>query len=200
MSELRSKNLRRRFGRLGEAGQSTIEFALMLTLCLGFVMFFVRLSLVMAYGNLVQYAAFMSARAYQSAGPGGGDDDQKDRATRIIVKLLKKSEGQTGTERFPQIAQAVGGTLELPGASIGPGPQYQSDNRDLSWQVGVRYSFRSRLFSAFFGKKVTPKPVAKGAQQEGMLSLTSEAWLGREPSEDECMSEMGAPREIDNGC
>ncbi len=89
---------------LGQAGQSTFEFALVLFLLMAFLLFYVQLALMMGYGNYAHYATFMAARAYLSAGPNKGD--QTSRAHNVIVRMVKKGQGQEGVDRFPSIAKA----------------------------------------------------------------------------------------------
>lgn len=184
-----------------QLGQSTVEFVLTLILFVGFLFFFMRLSYFLAYGNLVQYATFLAARSYQAAGPD--PDDQVQRARLVVIRLLKKSEGETGTERFPTIAQGVGAG-DVAGAVIGPGTGYNPTDDANSWLQGVRYTFRSRLFVSLLGS--SPQSTAPAPQGEvpGSVSLTSESWLGREPTESECQAEMGglngARGVLDNGC
>ena len=116
--------------------------------------------------------------------------------------MLFRSE--TGTERYQGIAQGVGSGDPV-GAQIGPGPGFVPTDDTNSWQQGVRYTFRSRLFVNLLGSKPKPAQSVQGASQEpGAVSLTSESWLGREPTESECQSEMsnlnGARGYYDNGC
>jgi hypothetical protein len=190
------KALRAYRRRAGEQGQSTTEFILTMILFVGFMFFFMKLSYFLAYGNFVQYATFLAARAYQSAGPDPAD--QAERARVTIVRLLKKSEGETGTERFKGIAQGTGGGNPT-GAQIGPGPGYEPTNDANSWLQGVRYTFRSRLFVSLFGSK--PNASVTDRQEPGSVTLTSESWLGREPTASECAEEMRRLKgEVDNGC
>ncbi|MCM2322415.1 MAG: pilus assembly protein [Oligoflexia bacterium] len=169
-----------------------MEFALSLLLMMGFVLFFVQLSLLFAYGNLVHYATFMAARAYQAAGMT--DQDQVRRARDTIVRLLKKSQGEPGLEKYRFIAQGEGGDGDVSGLTLGPGPQFDPKNIDLSWMQGVRYSFRGKVSMVPIG--------AAGRPNSNSVTLTSESWLGREKSFGECMTYMrklgGAL--IDNGC
>lgn len=179
-----------RASRVSEEGQSTVEFAIILIFLMAFVLFFIQLSLVFAYGNYVHYATFMGARALLSSGPTTNDQIERSRA--VMVRMLKKSEGQAGTDRWPGIAKGVGGG-EIAGAEIGPGGQYAKGNPAFSWQQGVRYRFRSRLFWIPLG----------GDASVNELTLTSESWLGREPSYEECvadLSERVGAIFLDNGC
>ncbi len=172
-------------------GQSTVEFALTLMLLMGFTMFFIRLALVFAYGNYVHYATFMAARAYQAA--GDSPDSQVERAKEIVIGMLKKSQHETGVEKWPIIAKGQGGTQEVPGLAF-DASQFVHGNKDSSWMQGVRYTFRSRIFLI---------PLGGGAPRINPLNdleLTSESWLGREVNFNECRDQMSNLGIWDNGC
>jgi hypothetical protein len=174
-----------------DQGQSTIEFALTLTVLMAFALFFIQLCLVFGFGNFVHYATFMSARAYMAAGKTA--TDQEDRARKVIIQTLKKSEGSPNTDRFPTIAKAKDGDNPA-GAFIGPGSNYDPSKRNSFWMQGVRYRFASRLFVLPLSGKVN------GTQTKQLLQLTSESWLGREPTFEECMDKMQKDWVLDNGC
>ena len=106
--------MRRRPDLRSQEGQSTIEFALTLILLMGFVLFYLQLSLVMAFGNYVHYATFMSARAYLSGGENQAE--QARRARQVIVRMLKLP-GSEATDRFPAIAKGDGGEDNLFGGN-----------------------------------------------------------------------------------
>ena len=171
-----------------------MEFILTLLLLVAFILFFFQLTMIFSFGNYVHYATFMSARAYLSA--GRDEQDQRERAMNVLVKMVKKSEGTTGIDKFPSIAKGSGGGETL-GIKIGPGSEFVDGNRRSSWMQGVRYTFKSKLFLiplAGFGKK--------GASANS-IELTSESWLGREPSDSECNGAMvkgGMNGLLDNGC
>ncbi len=173
-----------------EDGQSTIEFILTMTMMVGFTLFFLQLSLAFAVGNYFHYATFMAARAYLSAGPDRSDQEQ--RARILGTEMVKQSIGTAGVDRWPGVAKGVGGGNPK-GMEIGPGRQFDDGNISYSWQEGVRYTFRSPLFLGLFG----------GGESLEKFELTSESWLGREPSYRECLEDISArvPRlVIDNGC
>ncbi len=174
-----------------EKGQSTIEFILTLTLMVAFTLFFLQLSLIFAVGNYFHYATFMTARAYLSAGPDS--TDQIQRARTLGTQMTKQSLGTAGIDRWPGIAEGIGGGQPR-GMEIGRGRQFIDGDIAYSWQEGVRYTFRSPLFLGLFvGNDETFQN----------LTLTSESWLGREPTYRECLEHMStlAPRVvIDNGC
>src|SRR5690606_25137860 len=91
----------------GEEGQSTVEFALTLVLLMAFILFFVQVSLMFAWGNYIHYATYMSARAYLAAGPNL--EDQQTRARNVIVRMVKKGPAQPGADRLPFVAQGIDG-------------------------------------------------------------------------------------------
>jgi hypothetical protein len=80
------------------------------------------------------------------------------------------------------------------GIQIGPGNEFQETDRDFSWEEGVRYTFTSKLFLIPMGGSQNPKV--------NSLTLTSESWLGKEPSYAECLGELQKRGKaiIDNGC
>ena len=126
----------------------------------------------------------MAARAYLAAGPSS--EEQAERAQTVLRRMVKRGEA-SGADRYPSIARGEGGG-DLRGAEIGPGSEYEATDQSKAWMDGVRYTFRSRLFLGPLG----------GASANG-VTLTSEAWLGREPSYGECVSALhGAV--FDNGC
>lgn len=187
------KNIQRAQQRLigEEDGQSTIEFALAVSMSIAFVFFFVHLSMLMAFGNFVHYATFMSARTLQSASES--NEDQTERAREVAIRLLKKSIGQPGMDKYPFIARGEGGS-DVPGLILGPASDFDRKEADLSWKEGVRYRFKT---------KIIPVPLTTGVGRDNELTLTSESWLGREPSTLECEMELGKKLggvTFDNGC
>lgn len=180
---------------LNQHGQSTVEFALSILLMMGFVLFFVQLSFLFAYGNLVHYATFMAARSYLAA--GDSPEEQTERAKSVIIQLLKRSAGMAGVEKYPFIAKGEGnGGSNVPGLiTLGDGPNFDPANSSLSWMQGVRYRFKGKLTS-----------VPLGGGKEGsanFLTLTSESWLGRERSAQECQKALSTIQGgvlYDNGC
>ena len=164
--------------RRREKGQSTIEFALTMALLMGFVLFFVHLAFLFAYGNLVHYATFMSARAYLSAGEE--PDGQVKRAQTVIIRLLKRSESNPGVEKYQFVAKGVEGE-EIPGMYYSPKSPYAPKDPDFSWLQGIRYKFRASLPMV---------PLSNGNGGANSLTLTSESWLGREKTRVEVNSWM----------
>lgn len=176
-----------------EDGQSTIEFAFTMILFIGMTFFFIQLALVFAAGNFFHYASFMSARSLLSAGPD--EQEQRDRAKEALVRLTKRSVAQAGADRWPGLAVGIGGNDESGtlGAFIGEGDLFDPEDPSTVWQLGVRYRFRSRLFLI---------PVI-GDAEVNSLTLTSESWLGRDPSIEDCRTDLEnrvGRIVIDNGC
>lgn len=184
---MRRKFAKSRKNNNDEKGQSTVEFALVLVLLMSFIFFFFQLAMVFSWGSFVQYATFMSARAYLSGSSDTGD--QNRRAQEVLIKMLKKG-GQPNVDRLPIVAKADGGGDVVKGATFGPGPQYQANVRNFSWMQGVTYTFKSRLFMIPFGAKISP--------QLNTLKLRSESWLGAETSYNDCVRKVQGI--IDNGC
>lgn len=183
-----------------QKGQATLEMIFALTILLGMIFFQVQVALVLAFGNYVQYATFMAARAYQSA--GGSEQDSMERARAVLVAMLKKNAGQAGVDRWPAIAKGVGGDDVVKGAEIGLAPEASNAGPGASsWMQGVRYTFQSRLF--FFSlEKDGGSSASNSRQPAGSVTLKSESWLGRDPANDACLREMSrlnAPM-LDNGC
>ena len=173
-----------------QEGQATTEFALMLMFVMALILFFMQLSLSFAWANYVHYATFMSARALLSG--GDSPEDQIQRASNILAQMVKKGVGREGQDRFPAIAKGVGPFA----AGIGSAPvgaTFDPNDRNSSWMQGVRYTFRSRLFLIPFAGS------GKTTSDVNSLTLTSESWLGREPTYSDC-SQMFSMGTIDNGC
>lgn len=197
------RKLDRRPGGDSESGQATVEFALTLVLLMAFILFVLQLSLVFAWGNYIQYATFLSARAYLAAGDTRAD--QAERARAVMERMVKKP-GFAGLDRYPMLAKgedgqdAMGG--QVAGFSVDPPPQFDPTTRANSWMEGVRYTFRSRIFMM----PLTGRERASSDGKEGSVRLTSESFLGRDPSHQECIEYMeqfgaiGKDVVIDNGC
>ncbi|MDR3607402.1 MAG: pilus assembly protein [Oligoflexia bacterium] len=178
------------------SGQSTVEFILTMTLMMGFVLFFLQISLVFAFGNYAHYATFMAARAYLSASEHA--DEQEQRAINVIALMLKKSVNTPAIDRFPTIAKGEGGNSSATGLQFDL-PDYNPARVDSSWGQGVRYTFKSRIF---------PMPMGMGtaaSASQSMITLKAESWLGREAGTDKCVPELQRRDPhgkgiFDNGC
>ncbi len=161
---------RRKSKQNSRAGQSTIEFILVLVLVFTFFLFYLQVSMVSAVGSYIQYATFMSARALLPARVGA--DSQEAAAAKVLRSMLKRG----SQDRFKMFLEADSSLnqADVVGASFGPGPILAQGggarpNRDLSWQQGVRYTFKGNLTFMALQQSGDPK-----------VKLTSETWLGRE--------------------
>lgn len=182
-----------------QSGQATIEFILASVFLLSFLLFGFRLAMVFGWASYIQYATFMSARALLSAGPSV--NEQVTRAADTMKHMVKRG----GRDRFPVLAEGQNGDSGgVTGLLIQPNRNPAATD-DSTWQIGVRYSFRSRLIlvpgSSGNGR------LGAGAAQGRQLELKSESWLGRDPSTEECENSLQAPAGgtsrpfvLDNGC
>ncbi|MBI3556588.1 MAG: pilus assembly protein [Deltaproteobacteria bacterium] len=171
--------LRRENTASGQSGQGTIE--LILTMMAFFTIFFmfVQCALSFAVANYIQYATFMAARAFQAGYASLGD--QKAAATSVLEATLN---GNNGGGRFGSIAVGTGGgDGDVTGSSIGPSSRVHlapsADARSTAWEQGVTYSFKVKLYLA---------PLIPGVNQgeDSKVTLESQSYLGREPTEKEC--------------
>lgn len=180
-----------RFSR-SDDGQTTVEFALTLLMAMAVVFFYIQLCLVLAWSSYVQYATFMSARAYYAATKT--PDDQQARAEEVLAKMVKRGSQSKSTDRIPFIARGEGDG-DMKGAQIGPHEKFKADDRSFSWLEGVRYTFRSRIF-------MIPMGGSEKDSRVNSVTLTSESWLGREPTIDECVLDLEkfGRAVVDNGC
>ena len=175
--------------RAKEGGQATIEFALVMIFFLSFFLFYVQLCLVFSWGSWIQYATFMSARAYLAAGPT--EEDQRERAANYLTAMVKESSTQRNKDRMPLVAKGVG-EGDIAGAFIGKAGTREQDN----WMEGVSYSFESRVFLIPFGRVG-----ASSNSSANRLRLKSESWLGRHPDASTCETVVTGKGAVhDNGC
>lgn len=177
------------------SGQAVIEFVLTMLILLTLLLFIIQATLFLSFGNFVQYATFMSARAYLSAWPT--KNLQREHAEAVLRRTVKKSGGE---DRIPLVAKGTDGNSQIKGADIGGFGDFKDCNsgktntcvENSSWQQGVRYSFKGRLF-------LMSLPSQQSSPQASDVDLTSESWLGREPTYEECSQNMGKAI-FDNGC
>lgn len=188
-----------RIRNFDEEAQSTVEFALTMILVVALYLFLFQLTMILGFGNYVHYATFMSARAFLSAGPS--QQDQTQRATQVLIPMVKQSIGTSGADKFPMIAKGVKGSNPV-GADIVSVSGAEALDPDQAWQQGVRYTFQSKLFILpLAGKTEAQVPLGPDQLSPNSLTLTSESWLGRDPTTIECQNTMGNMNAIfDNGC
>jgi hypothetical protein len=196
----------------GEEGQVIVEFVIVFSMITTLIFLFVQVSWGIAWGHYAHYATYMAARAYMAAGATKGE--QYESAGTVLRQMLKAG----GKDPFPFLSPSrAGGDRDatgaepVPGAMVGTHPEAightgsdpgDKGSRLYSWAEGVQYNFNMKLFLMPISKMVSDdgkgqsiKP-GKGAFRgkaiawKGMIPFTSDAFLGREPSVDECFREM----------
>ncbi len=157
-------------------GQSLVEFLICICFVLGFMVMFLRVAISVTDGYLVHYATFMAARTYLVIDDGANRLDYNDNDPRQEVRQVFAKYRRYFFER-PE------NELEI----IAPSTFQQANNH---YFTGVQYRFS--------GKLPAPSSVAGVRPQ-----LTSEAFLGKEPTIAGCLEGISrAFREfcsIDNG-
>ncbi|MEW6058284.1 MAG: hypothetical protein AB1540_16910 [Bdellovibrionota bacterium] len=188
----------------GQSGQSLIEMILTLFAFFTVAFMYVQVSLGLGVANYIQYATFMSARSLLSG--HRTVRDQKTAAQSVIEATLKRQ----NSDRFASIARAVG-EGDAAGAEISTALDAGSrarlrdqSSRRTAWEQGVSYKFNIRLYMM---------PLLPGAKRgaANLVQLESESWLGRDPTEEECIQTLSdrksrsgvntdGPFYFDNGC
>ncbi len=183
-----------------KSGQSFVEFILTLFAFLTVTFMFVQVALSFGVGNYIQYATYLSARAYLAG--YDLDSQQKKAAQTYMQEFLMPG----GSDVFRNIAKAVeGGNTDMPGVFIG-GPRLVAEASDTAryknWEQGVTYTFKSRLY-------MIPILKSQAAGLGNNIELESQSWLGREPTADDCQRYLMKRQQsknikgamlVDNGC
>lgn len=191
-------------GHEGQEGQVIIEFVIVFSMILTMIFLFVQMSWGIAWGHYAQYATYMASRAYLSGGALQGD--QYEAAGAVLKQTLKAG----GKDLLPFLAPSRGGGdrdatgLEpVKGAMVGTHPESVGKERSrlYSWAEGVQYNYSMRMFLlpiSFIAKGGEGKSIRPGMGNmegrpivwKGVIPLTSDSFLGREPSVSECLQEM----------
>lgn len=198
------KLLRRK--KKDEKGQAIVEFLVVISVILTLIFLFVQIAWAIAYGHYAHYATFMAARAYFSGGVT--KQDQIDGAVSVLNAMLKTSSGQ---DILPFIAKArrgderdTTGPEPVPGAFVGMHPEAEGKelSRAYSWAEGVQYNFGVNLFllplAGWIKKEGQGRNIQAGTALEptkaiewnGAIPFTTDAFLGREATVDECFREI----------
>lgn len=149
------------------AGQAVMEFVLGLMIVISFFFFFIKMSATFVVGNFIHYATFMSARAYMSSANTQGD--QQANAEAVLQKMV----GGRWKALIKPNAEASG---SVPGGFVGAG-NYATESPALdNWNQGATFSYSSKLSIYPWSKE------GQGIE----LKLTSESWMPREQSVNEC--------------
>lgn len=152
-----------------QSGQAITEFVLGLMVMISFFFFFIKMSAVFVIGNYIHYATFMSARTYMAS--ADKLDTQKDNAEQVLRKMIA---GRWKNIVKPDSSNTSG---SVPGGFIGSGGIMQDSPQSDYWNEGATFSYIAKMTMYPWNKE--------GDALE--LKLTSESWMPREQSEEECL-------------
>lgn len=140
-------------------GQSAVEFVVVSMIVFFFLLFFLSLAFTLILSQYMDYATFMAARTYKAA--HSSPENQREKARSVFNAYVQ-----------PVRANAlIKSVSELQFLKADPGGRdHQSE--------GVRVSYEVNLF-------YLPPLFAKD-QISSTLTLTSESFLGRDPTIQEC--------------
>ncbi len=187
--------------RKKQSGQSIVEMLVTLFAFFTIAFMFVQVSMGFAVANYIQYATYMSARAFLS---GHASRDKQIQAGRSVLEAMLTN---NGVSRFRSVVEGSGEGL-FPGAFVGPKTERVELGgrraRSTAWEQGATYKFKMRMY-------MLPMISAAPRGNDAKVELTSESWLGREPSEAECIDQLNARKArdlptgasaylFDNGC
>ncbi|NUM89489.1 MAG: pilus assembly protein [Bdellovibrionales bacterium] len=211
-----------------QRGQVIIEFLLVFVMFTTLIFSLVQICWGLAFGHYSQYATFMAARAYMAGGTTR--QDQQKAAEDVLKSMVKNA---AGNDLVPFLARArtgddrdiAAGPEPVPGAFIGTHPRADGlmNRRGYAWAEGVQYNFDVPLYLvplSSFARDGQGESISVGSGSDGLkpvtwrggIPFTSDAWLGREESNAECLQEMnrlrgmpwarqdGQPLIEDNGC
>jgi hypothetical protein len=164
-----------------------IEFILGLMIVISFFFFYLKMCAVFAVGN-------MAARAYASSTTN--KEAQIENGSAVLKAML-------GGRFKTLIKGKEGDGSSITGGTVGPGPYYAEDPAKDNWNQGVMFHYTAKL--ALY-------PWSRDGQSI-LLDLTSESWMPREDTVEECMGKKdkilgilsgvgvtAATVEWDNGC
>jgi len=157
---------------LGDEGQSSLEFILTFTFALGFMIIFVSLAINLAFGFVVHYATYMSARTYLTYDSSSGTQD---------VNLQGAMNGARDVfEDFPWSNLDIDNPQDLKFNEPGGSSIYEF--------VGVHFEYEKYL-SLYKMLTGTTK-----------VKFVSEAFLGKEPTRADCMEQICANIQDNGAC
>ena len=139
-----------------EKGQSTIEFIMTFTAAVGFIFLFLKMSLNFTDGYMVHHATYMAARAYLV------DDQDRDAIEDGDARAFEKARS-VFTKYLPP--DFVTGVTSADLKENNPDPV----NTKFQAFIGVWITFTQKFALGFIG----------GTES---MTMTSEAFLGREPT------------------
>lgn len=166
--------------RKRQRGQSIVELLVTMFAFFTIAFMFVQVAMGFAVANYFQYATFMAARAYLSGQTR--EPLQKQAGEAVLEAMVKRN----GSDRFRSVAQGVGDG-NIAGGFVGARNERVRlgvrESRNTAWEQGASYKFKMRMYMM---------PLIKGAKrgEAAKLELQSESWLGRDPTEEECIQQL----------
>ncbi len=169
-----------------ENGQSTIEFLLSFAIAFGFLVSFYKIAMLFTSGYLAHYVTFQASRAYMVTEDLRNNPEGSDGKAILDARKVYNFYNLEGI--IPGFAGAL--TFNEPETNLG---------NQTNLYVGVRLQYQDSLLIPGTAKRIP-------------VSLTSESYLGFEPTRAECYSricdsitELGAACTVhttvtDNGC
>jgi len=140
-------------------GQSVVEFVSVIMIVFFFLLFFLSLSFTLVLSQYMDYATFMAARTYKAS--HSSPENQREKARRVFNSYVQWLNNNALLKSISE--------LEFIAADPG-GRSHQSE--------GVRVTYEVNLF-------YLPPLFAKD-RLSSTLTLTSESFLGRDPTFQEC--------------
>ncbi|MCO5143537.1 MAG: pilus assembly protein [Oligoflexia bacterium] len=189
-----------------ESGQAIIEFLIVSTLIITLMFVFIQVAWAIAFGHYAHYATYMASRSMLSGGVSR--TDQTDAAEEVLRATLNNA---SGNDLIKFLARSRGGDERdasgpepITGTTVGTHPYAagKENSRLYSWAEGVQYNFGVKMFliplASFIAKEGEGESIQAGTATEpakpiewkGYLQFTSDAFLGRESTVDECQREM----------
>ncbi len=149
-----------------EDGQSTIEFLVSLTLAFGFIFSFMKIAIVYTNGYLVHYVVFQASRAYMVGEVNSNNKDGSDANAKAMANSVFAS------YKLEDMINEFSSSL------IFEEPLAHTTN-DTNLFIGPRLNFNSSILIPGTAAKIE-------------FELSSESYLGMEPTRAECFSRMCA--------
>ena len=169
-----------------DSGQSTIEFILSFAIAFGFLVSFYKIAMLYTNGYLSHYVTFQVSRAYMVGEDLRNNPEGSDASSMLNARKVYSYYNLEGI--IPGFAGQL--SFNEPESNLG---------NQTNLYVGVRLSYEDSLLIPGTAKRIP-------------VSLTSESYLGFEPTRAECysricdsMTELGASCTVhttvtDNGC
>jgi len=139
-------------------GQSAIEFMTVMMVIFFFLFLFLSLSILIVISEYVEYATFMAARTYKATSKS--PDLQFENAKKVFESYTSKIEGIARNFNLKEMMADSG--------------QEQTSGVIATYDIDLFY--------------LPPIFALGGAKNPSSITLSAEAYLGRDPSYDECQN------------